>query len=281
MQKRTSRSRNIVHLLLVTLLTLITILLLSSCQEAQLEVPMVEVPAGKFIMGSDGVDTLNKAKEFGARKPWYEDEQPMRTMELKAFKIDKYEVTNEQYARFVRETKRKVPDHWTEGTVPKDKADHPVIYVNWQDADEFCKWAGKRLPTELEWEKAARGPNGNEFPWGASFDAKKTNTGQDKDTASVTKYKTDVSAFGVFGMGGNVMEWTSDWYLPYPDNKKPNKYYGKTYKVTRGGGGAGIGGHYLIDHYYRSAYRRFFPPERKFGDLGFRCAANTDVDPKI
>ena len=151
----------------------------------------------------------------------------------------------------------------------------PITGVSWHDADNYCRWRGKRLPSEAEWEKAARGPEGFEYPWGHEWVEGKSNAGGDSawehGVAPVGSYVNGRSPYGLYDMAGNVMEWVSDWYRPYPGNKFSSKDYGEKYKVVRGGGWGGVG-HYAISHFSRAAYRFYVKPDSNFNDLGFRCA---------
>jgi formylglycine-generating enzyme required for sulfatase activity len=189
--------------------------------------PMVLIPAGNFIMGSD------------TRMP---DEGPQHTVYLKDYYIDVYEVTNAQYKKFIDATHRRSPSHFRNRTYPPGKADHPVTEVTWYDADAYCTWAGKRLPTNEEWEKAARGTDGRMFPWGNEFDPYKANTPQrwdllhqPGDTMPVGSFPDGVSPYGIYDMSGNVWEWTSSWYEAYPGNAHPSENYGEIYKELKGG----------------------------------------------
>ena len=150
----------------------------------------------------------------------------------------------------------------------------PVGGINWFNAVAYCKWRSARLPTEAEWEKAARGSDGREFPWGNKWDEKITNTGDDAQwedgIAPVGSYPNNKSPYGAYDMAGNVWEWVADWYDAYPGSKYHAPAFGKTNRVIRGGGG-GIG-HYAISYFFRAASRQFSEPEMESDDVGFRCA---------
>lgn len=163
----------------------------------------------------------------------------------------------------------------------------PVTGISWFQARDYCAWRGKRLPTEAEWEKAARGEQGAEFPWGGLWDAGKLNAGllhADKEDSPpgvmpVGSFALGRSPYGVYDMAGNVMEWVQDWYAAYPGNAYAAPAYGQTHKVVRGGGWGG-GGHYAITHFYRGAYRFFLPPTTTYSDLGMRCAKDATISHK-
>lgn len=224
---------------------------------------MVNVPAGKFIRGTNSRMA---------------DEGPQHVVALDAFMIDLYEVTNSQYKRFIDATKRKSPDHFRNRTFPQGKADHPVTYVNWFDAEAYCAWAGKRLPTDAEWEKAARGMKGKEYPWGDNFEVANANMplrweklGASGDTTPVGAFEKGASPYGVYDMTGNVWEWTASWYQPYPGNKVPSENFGERYKTLKGGS-------WFDCSFYKCGIsapvynRAFFAQRTKNDTFGFRCA---------
>ncbi|HUJ79254.1 MAG TPA: formylglycine-generating enzyme family protein [Nitrospiria bacterium] len=243
---------------------------------------MVRIPAGPFIMGSDQRDAGKRGLSYGIIKPWYEDEHPARTVTLPAYEIDVYEVTNEQYAGFVKATNHRVPPSWTNGRYPAGQERFPVTYVTWDDANGYCGWAGKALPTEAQWEKAARGADGRLYPWGTAFDPDKANVGGlHGGLKPVGSFEAGKSPYGVYDMVGNVSEWTADWYEPYPGYETAsdylNKKFGRTYKVIRGGSWSSLG-HYsrtdamiVMGYYSRASSRFFFDPRGLFDDVGFRC----------
>lgn len=223
---------------------------------------MVYIPAGEFLMGSS--------------ERW-SDESPEHVWYLDDYFIDKYEVTNSVYRKFVQATGRRPPDHWPGGRFPEDLAYHPVVYVSWYDAQAYCQWAEKRLPLEQEWEKAGRGTDGRTYPWGNEFDESKSNNAQkeSKGTEPVGSYESGKSPYGLYDMSGNVWEWVDAWYKPHPGNTTPSEEYGEKYKVSKGGSwynclfyNCGISG----PTYNRS----FFVPETKNNSMGFRCAKDGD-----
>ena len=149
----------------------------------------------------------------------------------------------------------------------------PVTGITWDYANEYCKWRGQRLPTEAEWEKAARGPDGLEFPWGNDWNVAKTSTGEGGESeegyAPVGSYPQNKSPYGAYDMAGNVWEWTSSWYDRYPGSTLENKDFGQNFKVIRGG--AGSVGHYALSYFFRGATRQIADPKMTGEDLGFRC----------
>ena len=239
-----------------------------SCAKAPAIEGMVYIPPGEFIMGSEEVDTEALGTEFGLRTGrYYDDEKPMSKVFLDGYYMDKYEVTNARYEEFITVTAAPAPPYWTQRAYPEGKASHPVTNVTWYSAGIYCAWAGKRLPTEAEWEKAARGPGGNKYPWGNEYDEKKANLFKG-ETVPVGSFETDKSYYGVYDMGGNVMEWTNDWYDNnyYPFMPKQNPKGPETGKYRSVRGSAFIGGGNLTD------FRNFSDPDLRSTTLGFRCA---------
>jgi formylglycine-generating enzyme required for sulfatase activity len=259
---------------LILLATLVTTRVDEDEQLARdLDGSMVYVPAGEFVMGSDAGDV---------------DESPQRRVYLDAFEIDKYEVTNVQYQRFLRATGRDAPQSWAgrfvhllptrspdwQGeTYPPDETLHPVAGVDWQEAAAYCAWVGKRLPTEAEWEKAARGTEGWVYPWGDTWDASKANTREAGAgyTQPVGSYPAGASLYGALDMAGNVWEWVADWYdrtyYHYaPQRNPPGPPAGTGERILRGG--AWDSWPAQVRTSYRNATHFFGPNFR----VGFRCA---------
>ncbi len=179
---------------------------------------------------------------------------------VEAFQIDKYEVTNAQYAEFVQATGHRRPKHWSSNAPRSGISDCPVVYVSRADAEAFAKWVGCRLPTADEWEKAARGADGSIYPWGNEFSASNCNTGSSppRGVCSILQYPTDQSPYGVQGMGGNVAEWTSS------QSTDKSGYKGD---VICGGSWLEAGVIVSIAAFRRVAAREDLMRE----DLGFRC----------
>jgi sulfatase modifying factor 1 len=202
------------------------------------------------------------------------DSRPQRQLSLGEFWIDRYEVTNEQYSRFVQATGRARPPQWPDSGLSAEIANKPVVSVTWSDAAAFARWAGKRLPTEAEWEKAARGTNGNRYPWGSRFSAELCNTieGGVQGVAAVGSYSRGASPYGVSEMAGNVREWTADFYDgryyitgPVRDPRGPR---GGVSRVVRGGSWR------LSREWALTFARSRLRPDEASSDLGFRCASD-------
>jgi len=218
---------------------------------------LVLIPAGAFIMGED----FSK-KALG----------PRHTVVLEDYYIDRYHVTNAHYQDFVDAARWPPPPHWFGTRYPPEKANHPVAFVNWFDADAYCRWAGRRLPTEAEWEKAARGTDGRLFPWGTAYEKMRANIYQEGylDTTPVDRFPEGRSPYGVNDMAGNLFQWTSDWFLPYPGNNVPHPNFGKTLKVLRGGSFYDCS-NYRCGISFQTFNRISLLPQTRAISAGFRC----------
>jgi iron(II)-dependent oxidoreductase len=205
---------------------------------------MVYVPAGEFIMGSSDADIEMYLEMFIYRRPSrFENEKPQHTVYLDAFYIDKYEVTNAQYEEFMDATGHSAPPYWNDELF--NQPDQPVMSVTWEDAKAYADWVGKRLPTEAEWEKAARGTDGRFWTWGSEWDASKLNANDVGTiegfvyTSPVGSFPQGVSPYGVHDMAGNVWEWCQDWYdenyYSYSPNINPKGPPSGDNHVLRGG----------------------------------------------
>jgi sulfatase modifying factor 1 len=216
------------------------------------------IPAGDFLMG------VIKGKE-----------NPVHTVYLDAFRIDALEVTNVAYREFVEATGRNVPRYWKDPKYNTDK--QPVVGVTYEDAQTYCQWRGNRLPTEAEWERAARGANSRLFPWGDRFDTKRANTRESKHRRPLPagSYPNGSSPEGVFDMSGNVWEWCHDWfdqnYYAQTSTKNPIGPGNGKKRVIRGGG-------WTAPH-TDMALRRGEKPDKTYPSLGFRCAKSAESEP--
>ena len=211
---------------------------------------MVYVPAGEFFMGSEIGDI---------------DESPKRKVHVDAFYIDCFEVTNAQYGKFKKGYQ--YDEEITDETVHKEewmKDDSPVVNISWYEAMEYCKWAGKRLPTEAEWEKASRGTDGRQYPWGEKHDM---SFAEPDGIAKTAAWRAGKSPYGAYWMAGGPWEWTADWYQSYPGNDVESPAYGEKYKVIRGA-------YRVADpSMQRCAHRYYLDPNMKQSGypVGFRC----------
>ena len=236
-----------------------------------LEFDWVTIPAGEFLMGSQKLGFFDRllGKQIENGDPMAsDDETPQHTLYLPDFRIARVPVTNAQYFRFVEATKYQPPSHWKDGRIPDGKEDHPVVQISWHDAIAFCAWAKVQLPSEAEWEKAARGTDGRIWPWGnqppdktlCNFD---NNVG---DTTPAGAYPAGASPYGVLDMAGNVWEWTRSLKADYPYRVDDGRedLNRKESRVLRGGS------FYLNRFLVRCASRFRDFPDDGFGDLGFR-----------
>lgn len=222
--------------------------------------PAVLVPAGSFVMGDD-------------------ENSPRRDIYLDAFYMDKYEVTVSRYAKFLKATGNVgAPEEW-ETVDLQNGAELPVVGVDWHDADSYCRWAGKRLPTESEWEKAARGSDERKYPWGndvptpehAIFGKPYKNPVYKDGVAAVGRHPKGISPFGIHDLSGNVSEWVADWFaegFSRADVRNPKGAEKGTVKAIRGGGWYDPPERLII------AKRWYANPDQRSDDLGFRCASD-------
>ena len=261
---------------------------------------MVLVNAGGFTRGIDKnqIIEIEKSKQNSPKKiakvqlAAFEDETPAKMIYLPSYFIDKFEVSNEEYTNFILATDHPAPAYWDHNKL--NKPNQPVTGVNWFDANTYCLWANKRLPTEAEWEKAARGPAGLIYPWGNNLDSTKANfakgkSGEKHITDSIDSHPEGKSYYGAYNMAGNVFEWVHDWYDPnyyktssdirnpqgpslgmVSTNKILNKYEKLSDKkrVIRGGSWFAPAASITTTH-------RFWnnPMNNSYGvGLGFRCA---------
>lgn len=252
-------------------LVFVLLMTAAGCTRTKAPAEMAYIPAGAFVMGSgDG----------------YPDERPAHEVVLRGFYIDRYEVTVAEYVEFLNHVGRlygsdghkyadvrdenpqsHILSHGNGYAAEKGFENYPVTWVSWYGADAYCRFHHKRLPTEAEWEKAARGTDGRRYPWGDEFDPARANAGGVlTGTVPVGSYPDGVSPYGLYDMAGNVWEWVADWYEPYPGSDYRSPFFGK-YKVVRGGS---------WNHPYqdsRTTSRDFAHPARRIGVVGFRCAS--------
>lgn len=241
---------------------------------------MVYVPKSKHIIGTSD----KKLQELLKKLPSYLKEYlcaefPNHKCTTEAFYIDRYQATNEQFYKFIIQTDYKSN---TENFLkhlrnqsgelkppPINLAKHPVVYVSYFDAKAFAGCIGKRLPTEIEWELAARGIDQREYPWGDKWEDGRCNSQETgiNGTLPVGSYEMGKSIYGCYDMAGNVWDWTESWYKPYPSGEKyATSDMGETNKVLRGGS-------YVYEYFdQRCAFRAIKQPDKAFGEFGFRCA---------
>lgn len=227
---------------------------------------MVFIPGGEFQRGRS-----HKLPDDGLK--WVpevmKDDQPVRTIHVDPFYMDTHEVTNAEYAVFVAATRHRAPYNWPGGKVAEGKANFPVSGVSWDDAAAYAKWAGKRLPTEAEWERACRGPaEAEKYPWGGRKptlkDARFNSIDGPAEVASCA-----ANRFGLHDMVGNVWEWCSDWYaIDYYStaaDRNPQGPASGSYRVLRGGSWADA------EKYLTCANRSWARPAERSPNIGFRC----------
>jgi formylglycine-generating enzyme required for sulfatase activity len=223
---------------------------------------MLWIPAGEFLMGSSDSD-----QNAGA------GEKPQRRVYLDAYSIYKNPVTVAQYRKFCAATGRQMPSDPSWGW----KEDHPIVNVSWEDATAYARWAGVSLPTEAQWEKAARGTDGRKYPWGDKWDASRCSNGDTdlNQTTAVGSFPQGASPYGVLDMAGNVWEWCADrydgnYYQAGPKRNPQGPESGDV-RVLRGGSWG-----YANPADFRCAYRYGFVTAGRGYILGFRCASRAD-----
>jgi len=245
---------------------LVEVALQSSEQTANIQDGfMITIPAGEFIQGSSS----------GAY-----NEKPEAVVFLETFSIDKYEVSNRRYAEFVGQAGHRAPASRYGGMEAFQRPAFPVVYVSWDDAVAFCEWDGKRLPTEAEWEKAARGVQGLIWPWGDNAQSGAANVKGEHDgakyTARIGAFEDDRSAYGVVDMAGNVREWVHDWYDQHAyrlrAGEKGIEPEARTTRVLRGGSWTDS----LVTA--RTTARFKMLPRYRDTAIGFRCAKSGDLE---
>ncbi|TFH38075.1 MAG: hypothetical protein E4G99_00595 [Anaerolineales bacterium] len=245
------------------------------------DVPMLPIPGGNYLIGGRPEQSLEICLKYrdDCLLEWFTDESPIHEVAIDEFMIDQFEVSNARFAECVEAGVCEPPDLASSATRPFYYGnprfdDYPVIYASWEDANSYCQWRGARLPTEAEWETAARG--GREpYPWGSSepvcaanspYGAKFDDEGScnDTDTEAVGTYRPN--AYELYDMAGNVMEWTADWYDAYPGGPSSNEY-GEIYRVARGGSW------YTFGYALRAHIRFPVIPSASFDHYGIRCAS--------
>jgi len=245
---------------------------------------MVYVPEGRFYMGTDLEEIAALLRPYQPREVIEDKERlvdvarihgfacevPRHVANTGAYYIDKTEVTNKDYAEFIRATGHKPPPHWQNGSYAEGEGNNPVANVTFSDAEAYARWAGKRLPTEAEWEKAARGVDGRVYPWGDVFDRSYCNHMREQKVGVVPvgSYGLGVSPYGCLDMIGNVLEWTDGWFDAYDGSDKGDTLFGRTYRVLRGGAWYSDE---LAPIPTRCASRFPAKPQDRRAEVGFRC----------
>jgi len=227
---------------------------------------MALIPYGTFQMGRSKLTSDDKT---AMRPQVLLDDRPVHAVTLSAFLMDTHEVSQAQYAEFVKATKRAAPYHWTGGALPVGTGSLAAYNVNFDDAKGYCAWRGKRLPTEAEWERAARGGlEGADYPWGDKYDAKLARHNTETGPGEVGRYAPN--AFGLFDMAGGMAEWTADWfdreYYKNSPAENPKGPAAGTYRIIRGG--AWSDQNRRITLFFRNWVR----PTQRQPNIGFRCA---------
>ncbi len=241
------------------------VLLLAAAANAA-ESGMALIPRGTFQMGRSKLTADDKT---AMRPQVLLDDRPVHAVTLSAFLLDTHEVTQAQYSAFVKATKRPAPYHWTGGAVPAGAGPVAAHNVSFDDAKGYCEWRGKRLPTEAEWERAARGGmEGADYPWGDKYDAKLARHNTETGPGEVGRHAPN--AFGLYDMAGGMSEWTADWfdreYYKHSPAENPMGPAAGTYRVIRGGAWSDPGKRITV------FFRNWVRPTQRQPNIGFRCA---------
>lgn len=230
---------------------------------------MVYIPPGIFIMGESGAGAVVRfIEDVLGERGQLRDDRYRRQVRMAGFYLDRYEVSNVQYLAFVKAIGHAPPAFWDGDGAPSPAIErYPVVGVGLQEAQDYCTWAGKRLPTEEEWEKAARGEQGFRYPWGDFYEKGRANTWEEgkRGSRSVYEYTGDVSPYGTYGMAGNVMEWTAT--LVEIDN-------GEVRAVIKGGSWAVDGSEWIM------SMQVLGHSSGRSNEIGFRCAKSAVEDQK-
>jgi formylglycine-generating enzyme required for sulfatase activity len=236
----------------------------------------VPIPGGPFLMGTPEAELSALARAYGGTRESYREESPRHTVTLAPFAIAQTPVTNALYAAYVRATGVRAPLHWRGAAPAVALLTHPVVDISWEEANGCCGWLRSatgqayRLPSEAEWERAARGTDGRSFPWGEDFDPARANTREAGilTTTPAGAYADGASPDGVYDMAGTIWEWTASLDVPYPyvagDGREDELRPGR--RIMRGGCYANPQG------YARCACRFRLPPGTRNEFTGFRLA---------
>jgi len=225
---------------------------------------MAFVPAGEFVMGTatEELGRMGEVDEWPERKVWVDD-----------YYIDIHEVTNSQYKVYLDSSKVEPPHRWENGNYGFGEDGLPIISITWDAARAYALFVGKRLPTEAEWEKAARGVDGRRFPWGNDWDPRRANNGD--QLMPIMSFPSGVSPFGCYDMAGNAAEWVDAWYEAYPRTEADvlprgipdrNEQFRKRKRVYRGGSWNSFG------KFLRATNREGTGADKEWVYVGFRCA---------
>lgn len=218
---------------------------------------MIYIPAGEVYLGSNTGD---------------DSEKPMTRILIDAFYIAKFEVTNQEYQKFVEAANYPPPPHWEGGVIPSGLEKHPVVWISFEDADKYCNWIGARLPTEPEWERAAKAEHQWDYPWGSKFDTEKANTWETnrRGTLPVGLLFRGASPFGVEDMSGNAFEWVSGFFESHTGRKSTNMLFDQHLRILKGGS-------WNFSSYYARVSHRFPRSGGENGrSYGFRIARDSN-----